>query len=657
MQEYEENSLVGWVIGKCDVWRNHRDTNYLDNWKRYERLWRGIWDANDKQRESERSRVITPALQQAIEGHTAEITEAVFGTSDHFFDIVDDVDDKDPSDVEYIKNYLSEVFKRDRVSKSISDVILLGSLYGTGIGELVVEEKKQLKPSTQSLPDVISAAIDNVDNEIVSVSIRPINPKNFLIDPTAYTIEDALGCAIEEYVSAHKVAKGMEIGIYKKANVGLDSGDNELEPTQETSDPNDDRVKLIRYYGLVPLHLLKGTEEVEELFAEGEVQEDYSNMVEAIIIIANDSVLLKAEASPYMMKDRPLVAYQDDSMPNRFWGRGIAEKGFNMQMALDAQMRSHLDSLALTTVPMMAMDATRMPRGFRFEVRPGKTMLTNGNPNEILAPLKFGSTDAGNMQTAQLFQSMLLQATGTVDSAGMVGQTVQGDAGLSGMSLALSGLIKKNKRTLMNFQEQFLIPFVEKAAWRYMQFIPEDFPAKDWKFIPASTMGMMAREVEQQQFINMLKTLGPDTPLTPVIMMGVIGNSSLSNRTQLMSMLQNMMQPDPMQQQAQQAQLQLTMQKAQADIQEVQSRVILNQAKAQNTAVDTEIKPVEAQAKLAAAASNNLDEGNVDFDRRLKLAELALKEKDIDSNERIASLQMDMKKKEDINFENTMKSM
>ena len=109
-------------------------------------------------------------------------------------------------------------------------------------------------------------------------------------------------------------------------------------------------------------------------------------------------MLLKAERTPYMMKDRPIVAYQDDTVPNRFWGRGVAEKGCNMQKALDAQLRCHLDSLALTTAPMMGMDATRLPRGAKFEIRPGKTLLTNGSPNEILMPFKFGVTDASNLQ-------------------------------------------------------------------------------------------------------------------------------------------------------------------------------------------------------------------------------------------------------------------
>ena len=74
-------------------------------------------------------------------------------------------------------------------------------------------------------------------------------------------------------------------------------------------------------------------------------------MVEAIVVIANDGQLLKAEANPYMMKDRPVLTYQDDTVPNRLLGRGTVEKAFNMQKAIDAQVRSHLDSLALTTSP------------------------------------------------------------------------------------------------------------------------------------------------------------------------------------------------------------------------------------------------------------------------------------------------------------------
>ena len=36
-----------------------------------------------------------------------------------------------------------------------------------------------------------------------------------------------------------------------------------------------------------------------------------------------------------MMKDRPVLTYQDDTVPNRLLGRGTVEKAFNMQKAID----------------------------------------------------------------------------------------------------------------------------------------------------------------------------------------------------------------------------------------------------------------------------------------------------------------------------------
>lgn len=329
------------------------------------------------------------------------------------------------------------------------------------------------------------------------------------------------------------------------------------------------------------------------------------------------------------MKDRPVVAYQDDSVPGRFWGRGVAEKGYNMQKAIDAQLRSHFDSLALTAVPMMAMDATRLPRGSKFEVRPGKSILTNGNPAEILMPFKFGNTDAGNLDSAARLEGMLLQATGTLDSAGMQTQP----AGAGEMSIVLSSIIKKNKRTLVNFQDQFLIPLIEKMAYRFMQFDPENFPVKDYNFVVNSSLGMLAREVEQLQLINLLKTLGPDSPITPILMNGVIENSSLPNKTQLLAQMQQAMQPNPQAQQEQQISQQIQLKAAEAQINDLNASAMEKQARAQKTVVETQLMPDEVKAKTIAALSTNLQSGNADdkeFERRAKVADLMLKEKSID---------------------------
>ena len=643
-----DKELVSFVVDHCDRWRQYRDTNYLDAWQEYERIFTGEWAAEDKTRESERSRIVTPATQQAVETRHAEIMEAIFGQGE-FFDIQDDIRDvnNNPLDVAAIKAQLMEDFKVDKIRKSIDQIELLAELYGTGIGEIVVKTEKVYVPSTQPIPGQVGqAAIGVVEKDRIAVKIVPVNPRNFLFDPNGTSIDDCMGVAVEKYVSIHKIVKGQEDGIYRKVEVGTDSMDTDLEPTQEITQFEDDKVKLLTYYGLVPREYLDQIEdgaEVEDLFPEDSVQDEYADLVEAIVVIANDGVLLKAEKNPYMMKDRPILAYQDDTVPNRLLGRGTVEKAYNSQKAIDAQVRSHLDSLALTTSPMMAMDATRLPRGAKFEVRPGKSILTNGNPNEILFPFKFGNTDGSNLTTAKEFERMLLQATGTLDSQGMV-SAVSRDAGQGGISMAVASIIKKYKRTLVNFQEDFMIPFITKAAYRYMQFDPERYPTVDMKFIPTAALGIIAREHEQQQFISLLQTLGPNTPVLPVILKGIMANSSLSNRYELIQMLDKMATADPQAQQAQQMQQQLAMQLAQAQIAVQTTQAEQNKAEAQKLLTEAQLMPIELQAKSMAANTKNLpkqdDLASKEFDKRVKIAELMLKEADIKTKAKIVDQQM-----------------
>jgi hypothetical protein len=653
--EYQEptdsdKEIVNFVVNHCDRWRDWRDVNCLDDWLEYERIFNGEWDVQDKTRDSERSRIVTPATQQAVETRHAEIMEAIFGQGE-FFDIQDDIRDVNgsPLDVAAIKAQLMEDFKVDKIRKSIDQIELLAEIYGTGIGEIVVKTEKVFVPATQAIPGQMGqAAIGVVEQDRIAVKIVPVNPRNFLFDPNGTSIDDCMGVAIEKYVSIHKIVKGQEEGIYRKVKVGTDSMDTDLEPTQEVSQYEDDKVKLLTYYGLVPREYLEQLEneengEVEDIFPEDSIQDEYSDLVEAIVVIANDGVLLKAEKNPYMMKDRPILAYQDDTVPNRLLGRGTVEKAYNSQKAIDAQVRSHLDSLALTTSPMMAMDATRLPRGAKFEVKPGKAILTNGNPNEILFPFKFGNTDGTNLTTAKEFERMLLMATGTLDSQGMI-TAVSRDAGQGGISMATASIIKKYKRTLVNFQEDFMIPFITKAAYRYMQFDPERYPTVDMKFIPTAALGIIAREHEQQQFIALLQTLGPNTPVLPIILKGIMANSSLSNRFELIEMLDKMAVADPQAQQAAQMQQQLAMQLAQAQIAVQTTQAEQNKAEAQKLLTEAQLMPIELQAKSMAANTKNLPTDDAlasrEFDKRVKVAELMLKEADIQNKAKIVEKQM-----------------
>jgi hypothetical protein len=649
-----DKELVTWVMDHIERWRDFRDNNYMDSWEEYERIFRGQWAETDATRDSERSRIISPATQQAVETSHAEIMEAIFGQGE-YFDIEDDVKDVNgnPIDVEMLKTMMMEDFNKDKIRKSIDQIGLMAKIYGTGIGELVVKTAKEYIPTTQPIPGVTGqAAIGVVEKDRISVTLNPINPKNFLFDPNGTSVDDCMGVAIEKSVSLHKIVAGMEAGIYRKVDISPYMDDDSLEATQEVRQYQDGKATMLTYYGLVPRELLDSTGEkkdIVDLFPEDSNADDYADMVEAIIVIGNSNLLLKAEENPYMMKDRPVMSYQDDTVPNRLLGRGVVEKAYNMQKAIDAQYRAYLDSLALTTSPMIAMDATRLPRGAKFEVKPGKALLTNGNPAEIMMPFKFGTTDGNAPAAAQNFERMLLQATGTMDTNGMISQ-VSRDASQGGISMAVASLIKKNKRTLTNFQEDFLSPFIKKAAFRFMQFDPERYPSADLNFVPTATLGIMAREYEQSQFIALLQTLGPNTPVLPLILKGVIANSSLSNRAEMIEALDKMAQPDPQAQALQQQQAILALEAQKATIAVNTTQAERNKAEAMNTMVETQLKPQEVQAKILSSTTNNLPSNDQlasqEFEKRVKIADLMLKEADIKNKAKIVELQMSQHKNE-----------
>ena len=632
-----EQELLEFVLEHLSKWRDDMRSNYYDDWDRYERMWLGIYSAVDKERKTERSRVISPDTQQAIETYEAEMVEAVFG-ADKWFDIDDNVADEDKLDVEKIKIQITEDFKLDKVATAVKECITYAAVYGKGIGELILSDKTVMKPKTVSMGEGMSLGGVETD-ERFSVRLKPVSPRNFLIDPTATCIEDAMGCAVEEMVSAHLIIEKQKAGIYRDVPIySTEPSDEDETIPQYTKSPyRDGQVKLTKYYGLVPRKWLEDIKasNVEEDSLEKAVGvnnphnpfEDYADLVEAIVVIANDQTLLKAEATPYMMKDRPLVAYDCDPIPGKFWGRGIAQKGLMMQSAIDAQLRMHLDSLALTAAPMMGLDASRLPRGFKFEIYPGRSVKFNGNPNEIAMPFKFGETDPKLLETASILEKKFLQATGTLDAAGLAAEG--GTAGQNtGISLALSGIIKKQRRSLMNFTENFLIPLIQKAAWRYMQFDPDRYPTKDVSFIPMSTLGLVAREFEQQHLMAVMSTLGPESPLVPMLMVKYVENSGIQNKQEFIQQLQEAMKPDPKAEEAKQKQIELEQKAIMAELLKTQSEAQVNQAKAADLQEQTRLREMEVMAQMYGSMSRN-SETDPEFQKRVEVATLALKELDI----------------------------
>ena len=627
---FVDESLEDWVMYKVDEWRDYFDTNYDEKFNEYYRLWRGIWSDEDKTRESERSKIVSPALLQAVENTVADIEEATFGRG-KFFDIADDMRDQNPADARFLREALSEEFTKNKVRKAVGECLINAAVYGTGIGEIVLEKKKEMSPATEPVMDGAMTAVGVNIRDRTVVKLRPVQPHNFLIDPVATDIESAVGVAIDEFVSTHQVQQLQEEGVYRECYIGRAAPDMNLEPDEELWQQPEDKVRLTKYYGLVPRHMLENAfdadDEMVNFDSETDDEGNDSYYVEAIVVIANGGKLLKAEASPYMMQDRPVVAFPWDVVPSRFWGMGVCEKGFNSQKALDAELRARIDALALTVHPMLAMDATRMPRGTKPEVKAGKLILTNGNPAEVLHPFNFGQVSQITFAQADSLQRMVQAATGSVDTSSQVMNG--GGTTSAGSSMSMGGVIKRQKRTLVNFQESFLLPFVEKAAYRYMQFEPELFPVKDYKFVATSTLGIVAREYEVAQLVQLLQTMPQDSPVYPIIMQSVIDNMNITNREDLIETMVKAQQPDPEQQKMQQAIAEEDRAFKNSQTAALNAQAAESNARAKKIELEGRGIPVELETDRikAVASSVSATDDDKDFEKRMRIAGLALDEK------------------------------
>ena len=105
--------------------------------------------------------------------------------------------------------------------------------------------------------------------------------------------------------------------------MGIDNGTYTLPDGEELSEaqddhmmlpgetklvPMDDKVKLTRYYGKVPLDLINDFNKIEK---DDEKDDESYNLVEAIIVIANDSQIIKAEISPIIKPHFNLVSWDN----------------------------------------------------------------------------------------------------------------------------------------------------------------------------------------------------------------------------------------------------------------------------------------------------------------------------------------------------------
>lgn len=588
------SGLVNHIMPIVRENRQVRDRLHKRDWDRYERTFRGLYTGSDKTREGERSRLVSPALAAAIDSIAASIEDAIF-SRDRWFDTADDFLDTQPDDIKQAQRVLEEDFDLANVPDAISKVVLNGCLYGTGIGKINITRR-----------EIRSVNNGKVEREMRPlVTLEPIPPWEFVIDSQARDVESAYFCAHETHVPRKKIWNRMHNGTYRKVNIIGNTSTTTASPAgQETPDgqtkpnPFDGSVFITEYYGLVPVAALKGITKVNPEDVQG------NGHVEVIATVANERELLRAIVNPFRKKDRPIVAYQHNYVPGKFWGRGVSEKGWNSQRALDAELRARMDALGLLTAPMLGADITRLGNNPDLRVRPGKVILTRGKPSEVLEPINLGTIDATTFNQSSEMERLLQVGTGDISSNAPLNVDRRNETA-SGISMIQSSGLKRMRRTMWNIERQFLNPFIRKAYDRYMQFSPSRYPT-DNTFRVRGTMGIVAREFEQANLTALLSNIPPESPSYNVVLQSIIELSNSPKRDEILAKLEELSKPDPEEQKRQEMMKQLELKAAQ---EEVREKILENEKtlaeiaklKAEEDEIRMEIQFKDEEMDIAAA--------------------------------------------------------
>jgi hypothetical protein len=315
-----------------------------------------------------------------------------------------------------------------------------------------------------------------------------------------------------------------------------------------------------------------------------------------------------------------MVSYQHETVPGRFYGRGVAEKGSNIQRAMDAEMRGRIDSLAWSNNPMFAFDLTRMPPGSNMNAWPGKAWGTRGNPGEVMQEFKISGPDQNSYAHMQELERMGQQATGALDTQGL--RSGVRDETATGSALAASSFIKRSKRTMFNI-EGMMDRLISRVLRLKMQYDSQRYP-QDYKFRVRGTLGMMAREIEQNFMVGLLSVIGGDTPASGPIIRAIFEHSGSPVKSEVLQALKALeeKEPSPEEQAAQAAQLQIpvkTVQKLDAEIAKLIGEAELKEAQAEKT--DAEVEQMETGNELDALKVINDLEQTEQGDRSLDIQE------------------------------------
>ena len=366
---------------------------------------------------------------------------------------------------------------------------------------------------------------------------------------------------------------------------------------------------------------------------------DGDGITEAIVCVWIGNTVIRLEENPYPDKKPPFIVVSANNKPFELYGESTAELIGNNQKIKTAIYRNMIDLLSQSSSGQRGISKGELDSiNFkRFERREDFEYNSNSTTPKIWEG-RFNGIDSSVFSMINIMDNELESLTGVKSfsggiNAGSLGSTATGARG------ALDATAVRRMHIVRNIAETFIKPLMRKWMSYNAEFLEEEevIRVTNKEFVPIRRDDLEGKididiaiatsednAVKSQELSFLLQTLGPneDPVLRREIMATIMELMRMPDKAEQMRQYQP--QPDPMEQQLKELELQkliLENEKIKADIADKNARAAEN-------SIDADLKQSKADAEKAKARKLQSEAAKKDF-------ELFKEDEGIDHQQRI----------------------
>lgn len=404
------------------------------------------------------------STRNKVRSARAKINDALFGNGKMPFDTTPTNEElKDFADT--VEDIVTEQMERMGLKPLLKNGVDTLATYGTGFifGPFV---RKECITETMADNSLGYTEIKEEKYEFDSPYFELASTLDVYPDPEARRLGDGLGVFWTTMESKHTVRawkadksySDIDQALIGAADNGNETGSDLAGQTRANIEfwHKNERIKVARFFGLVPKSTLSGSDVTDS-------SADVGEMVRVIVIMAG-GVVVKHSESPYGDKD-PAHSCAYEEVPNEIWGVGPAENNAPHQKVTNAAFRLFMEGKGMALLGTKSVDRSLFMPTEDFKKYPGKVyqMKPGLSPDERKsAIIEHPEVDV----TTGWLDVIRVSEQFSDDDTGITKYTQGDDSGnlnktAAGISMIMSASSLPIKEVIQNIDENWIEEIVE----------------------------------------------------------------------------------------------------------------------------------------------------------------------------------------------------